>query len=446
MNLYSYQGKQWVIQGDLVAELKLHRHAVEAETRQGLFRSRHVRVLIGPERQAFLKANNLTRAGGKIALIERKGAELIQKRLTAPTPVQQPLPYHKFVSGLDRLLILTATFRGESLAYLEFDGRRCIPATVLGKMLGYSSPSELVGLIRREWKGEFNDELALLDGVSQSDYAILDGKILKDFKSGVKLLGPTHLVHAKTSQLLVLFESGVNKVLLKTQRPDGIAVRDFLAKDIMPKLHREPPVTPKTFFLNEQHELPPIKRATPTGMVTGGLSDLGADRFHKAITLNTSFALADKLVNAGQVSSADALAVQVALVKEFGGVDIRAMAQALNPKPAAETVTHPAPPAKIPRPKQDMLPTVKVGEEWTLATTDEEVYTIGEASQKLRQETGRPITVQVLQKLAQDLKIHIHYDTKPRSRTSAGVPYLRMSDFFRIRRYLAENPNVFPAL
>jgi hypothetical protein len=256
-------------------------------------------------------------------------------------------------------------------------------------------------------------------------------------------MGLTHAVRPRTPALLVLFESGVHKVLLKTNRPDGVLIRDFLAKEVMPALSREQPAQPKTFFLNEQHE---VKAAPPTGMVTGGLSDRGAERFHQAIVLNTSFALADKLVQTGQLGNNDVTAVQVALVKEFGGVDIFGMARVLAPKPEPATVTHPAPPAKIPRPKQDMLPTVKVGEEWTLATTDEEVYTIGEASQKLRQETGRPITVQVLQKLAQDLKIHIHYDTKPRSRTSAGVPYLRMSDFFRIRRYLAENPNVFPAL
>lgn len=439
MKLYSYQGKQWVIQGEFAVELGVNRHALERETRAQPFSSRHVRVLRDATRQAFLKANGLKRAGGKIALIDKDGAALLQARFKVK-PEQTKLPFPTAVTpspdaGKARLQVITATFRGESRAFLELNGKRCVPSPVLGRLLGYRPPSGLTTLIRREWAAEF------AHGV---DYALLVNENLNDFKACVKVMGITHVVRDRTSQLFVLFESGVNKVLLKTNRPDGVVVRDFLAKEIMPQLSREQPVQPKAFFLNEQHELPrpQPKTTAPTGMVTGGLSDHGAERLHQAITLNTSFALADKLVQAGQIGNDDATAVQVALVKEFGGVDIFGMAKALAPKPS--TVTHPAPPEKVPAPKAAMLPKVTVGEEWTLATNPDAV-TIAVAARTLTQDTGRDISTGRVKAIAHTLGIHLHHATKLRARTDPGVLMVRRQDIVKMHKHLLEHPALYQA-
>ena len=441
MKSYELNGKRWVLQTDLVAELGVGRYPVETATRRKAFK-RNVCVLVGVDRRSFLKRHRLERSSAKVALIEREAAEKLLKQLQRPKPEQQKLPFPPIRSGHDRLRLLTRTFRNESVSFLEFDGRRCLPAIVLGRMLGYEPPSVLTRLIRVEWATDFPN-----NGV---EYVMLTGDMLDLFKDGAKQASATNLVHARASQLLVLFESGVNKVLLKTQRPDGFEVRDFLAKEVMPTLSRL--VQPKNFFLNEQHErlnpktgpaLDFLPRPAASGMVNGGLSDHGAERLHQAITLNTSYALADKLVHAGRLTGETAITVQVALVKEFGGVDIMARAQACE-APKMQVAVTPKPEA-LPTPKRERLTKTIVAEEpWTLATTDEETYALGHAAQELRKETGRPVTAEIIKMLAGKLGIHIHYDTKPRSRTSAGVPYIRVSDYFKVRRYLAENPTVLP--
>ena len=444
MQVHLYQNKSWVTQGDLARCLGVDRHKVELETRQPAFNKKYVRVLGGNSLREFLGANRLKRAGGRLAIIERHGAQIIEQRFRNG---QLKLP---FTDGRFQLDLLTKTFRGESLAFLEINGHRCLPATVLGKMLGYENPSELTNLIRIEWNDEFESGwnadvyLNLSESKTPPDYALLSGEILNDFKVRANSVGTTSLVGRNARHLLVLFEPGVHKVLLKTGRPAGVAVRDFLAKEVMPKL--APLVQPKNFFLNEQHELPAkptldFGRPAASGMVTGGLSDHGAERLHQAITLNTSYALADKLVHAGRLTGETALTVQIALVKEFGGVDIMARAGEV---PKTQVAVTPKP-ETLPIPKRELLTKTIVAEEpWTLATTDEETYALGHAAQELRKETGRPVTAEIIKMLAGKLGIHIHYDTKPRSRTSAGVPYIRVSDYFKVRRYLAENPTVLP--
>lgn len=446
MKLYSYQGKQWVIRGEFASDLGIGRHDLERETRQRPLR-RHVTVLRDTNRKAFLKANGLSRAGGPIALIEKAAAEQIEAKIKGK-PVQTTLPFPApQAPGKDRLQLITATFRGESRAFLELNGQRCVPVPVLGRLLGYRPPSELTTLIRREWKNEF------AEGV---DYALVVDENLNDFKACAKVMGITHVVRARTSQLFALYESGVNKVLLKTSRPDGVLVREFLAKEIMPALSREQPVTPKTFFLNEQHELPPQPKVTPTGMVSGGgLSDHGAERLHHAITLNTSFALADKLVQTGQLKNQDATAIQVILVKELGGVDIFAMEKRVQterfvglgvhtsaPAEAPKTVTYPAPPEKVPAPKAAILPKATVGEEWTLATNPDAVI-VGEVARILSKDTGREISPGRVKTLTAELRIPVHYATKPRARHDIGPMYVRRQDIVKMHKHLLEHPMLF---
>lgn len=394
-----------------------------------------MRVLSGEDARNFREASG-KRGGGKIVVIDVPGAKIVARdviRRAKNASKQLPLPFPHLTSiGSDRLKFYTSTFRGESLAFLDFEGRRCIPATALGKMLGYGTASELVGLIRREWKAEFVEEdVQLPNPFEASDYAVISGDILKDFKKIANRAGATDLVGANANQLVVLFESGVNKVLLKTHRPDGVAVRDFLAREIMPALSREQPV-------------PPPQHQAPSGMVTGGLSDRGAERFHQAITLNTSFALADKLVQSGQLETANATAVQVALVKELGGVDIFGMAKALAPKPEPATVTYPAPPEKIPAPKAAILPKVPVGEEWTLETNPDAV-TIAVAARTLTQDTGRDISPGRVKAIAHILGIHLHHATKLRARTDPGVLMVRRQDLVKMHKHLLEHPALYQA-
>lgn len=198
MKLYSYQGKQWVIQGEFAAELGIDRHALERETRQRPFSARHVIVLRDRSRHAFLKANGISRSGGPIALIDKEGAEQVEARLKAK-PVQATL--QGAAQSLSRVTSSEAAKEALGRAYVIFEGRRVIQADILGKLLGYA-PSGLPGIITREWA-------YLLQ--TPADFERLSGDRLRVVKKAWGL-------PRRTSRLLVVSESGVAKILSATNK------------------------------------------------------------------------------------------------------------------------------------------------------------------------------------------------------------------------------------
>lgn len=127
------------------------------------------------------------------------------------------------------LATFTHDFEGEPLVTLTTQGRPAWSARHIGARLGYSHAGKrLPNKILGEWADEF---------IEGRDYAFLTGDELEAFK-GLAAGGPAEIPANTRRGLLVLFESGLHLVLVKTQRPVGKRLRRFLVDEVLPQLVR----------------------------------------------------------------------------------------------------------------------------------------------------------------------------------------------------------------
>lgn len=125
---------------------------------------------------------------------------------------------------------LSFAFEGHRLTFGHHNGRPCVIAQEVGEALGYDEGGFRTSL--HQWSDE------LIDGV---DYEVLSGVDLKRFQQELQESAKITLSN-KAHRITVLYESGVNLVCLKTEKPLGKKLRRFLADEVMPKLMRGQPV------------------------------------------------------------------------------------------------------------------------------------------------------------------------------------------------------------
>lgn len=127
------------------------------------------------------------------------------------------------------------TFDGHPVRFHLFRGRICVVSAEVGAALGYADNGKsLVDVIRKQWGEE------LIEG---EDFDVLTGTNLRDFKRAVALTESSS-VSANARSLMVLYEAGVDGVCLKTDKPDGVRLRRFLRRDVLPKIRRGEAVLP----------------------------------------------------------------------------------------------------------------------------------------------------------------------------------------------------------
>lgn len=140
---------------------------------------------------------------------------------------------------------ITSQFEGRALTTITYKGKPAWIARDVGAALGYEQDGRrLVNLIRDEWADEF------IDG---ADYALIAGKDLRDLKAALatghaervqsnttdpESRGQSELLGSRARSVLVLFESGVYAVCLKTDKPEGRRLRRFLVDEVLPQLAR----------------------------------------------------------------------------------------------------------------------------------------------------------------------------------------------------------------
>jgi prophage antirepressor-like protein len=112
-----------------------------------------------------------------------------------------------------------------------FRGRPCVVAAAVGRALGYAD-KVLAGLLRREWSAEIHDA---------RDFTVLSMAEARAMLAESRVVdGPT----LNPRGLMVLFETGFDLVLQKTDKPEGQKLRRRLADEVLPKLRRGEPVVP----------------------------------------------------------------------------------------------------------------------------------------------------------------------------------------------------------
>ncbi len=124
---------------------------------------------------------------------------------------------------------LTIDFGGQPLTVHTFRGRPCVIAADVGRVLGYADDGKrLVDRLRSDWF----DEL-----IPARDIDTLRGDDLREFKDATRLT-PESGVSGNVPSLTILYESGVDLVCIKTDKPLGKKLRRFLADEVLPKLRR----------------------------------------------------------------------------------------------------------------------------------------------------------------------------------------------------------------
>lgn len=130
---------------------------------------------------------------------------------------------------MTQMIVKGLAFEGRGLTAVTMAGRPMVIAKELGAVLEYGDDGRgLVDLLGGEWAREFS---------ADAHVRKVEGQDLADLK---QLIGsdPISPIGARARSLILLTEAGVNLVLLKTEKPEGIRLRAYLAETIMPALAR----------------------------------------------------------------------------------------------------------------------------------------------------------------------------------------------------------------
>ncbi len=132
-------------------------------------------------------------------------------------------------------------FEGMQILNFLYRGRQCWIAGNIGSVMGYTKASRFAEKFQKEWKE---------DAIQGEDFEVLRGRDLNDFKdlvyvSTVSVVPSLSQSLLHTSQLVILYESGVHLALLKTRKPAGRRLRRFLAGEVMPQLRRDGRYSPE---------------------------------------------------------------------------------------------------------------------------------------------------------------------------------------------------------
>lgn len=175
------------------------------------------------------------------------------------------------------LSTVQATFDGHGVTFYVWRGRPCVIAVALGDVLGYADGGrKLVDRIRDDWPEDF---------IAGEDYDVLSGDDLRAFKRvafdggpiapGGRRLTPESGV-SRARHLMLLYESGVDAVCLKTEKPEGRRLRLYLRREVLPKLRRGEAVLPGA------EPAPVFAPATPAAAALSGAHEESAPGYRMA--------------------------------------------------------------------------------------------------------------------------------------------------------------------
>ena len=124
------------------------------------------------------------------------------------------------------LVPFTSQFSGQDITTVIYDGRPCWIAKDVGQALGYGNGGQkLAQRITQDWGNDF---------IEGTDYALISGRELSEFKKLLKRCSAPVPVHAR--HLMVLFETGVRLASMKTRKAAGQRLRRWLASEISPQV------------------------------------------------------------------------------------------------------------------------------------------------------------------------------------------------------------------
>jgi prophage antirepressor-like protein len=125
---------------------------------------------------------------------------------------------------MSELQLYPFDFHGSTVHTLTLDDRPAWIAREIGEALGYARDGKrLVNKIKGEWSEDF---------LPHHDFELVVGEQLALVKAQVPSVSPS------AKGLIVLFESGLHLVLVKSHMPLGRQLRRFLVDDVLPQVAR----------------------------------------------------------------------------------------------------------------------------------------------------------------------------------------------------------------
>jgi prophage antirepressor-like protein len=124
------------------------------------------------------------------------------------------------------LVPFTTQFSGRDITTVFYRGRPCWMAKDIGRALGYGNDGQkLAQRITQDWANEF---------IEETDFAVIKGENLVSFKTLLEAIPESGIAYA--SHVLVLFETGLNLVCIKTRKAAGQHLRRWLASEVLPQI------------------------------------------------------------------------------------------------------------------------------------------------------------------------------------------------------------------
>lgn len=154
---------------------------------------------------------------------------------------------HEMTTSTPRPVPLVRSFDGHPITVVEWKGRQIFFVDEIAAALGYSEARHLRTAIQRNWteEAEEGEEFLLL---TNGDIRTME-RLRRAAGSDSDELSPSlpnddleTLGQGKggggARKLLVLTESGVNLVCIKTEKPAGRALRRWLAREVLPSIRQ----------------------------------------------------------------------------------------------------------------------------------------------------------------------------------------------------------------
>lgn len=148
------------------------------------------------------------------------------------TEKKEKLDFAEFVkktknTGTD-IQVIPRVFENNQITQIMYKGQQVLIAKEVGRVLGYADDGRMLITKLSEWSDEFEEGIETIK---------LEGSQLIEFKSVLELILDSW-ISSHTRNLILLTESGVNKVLMKTNKPVGKRLRKWLARDVLPSLRK----------------------------------------------------------------------------------------------------------------------------------------------------------------------------------------------------------------
>lgn len=169
-------------------------------------------------------------------------------------------------------LVRAVDFEGHRVTTVVWEGRPVWIAREVGEALEYADGSRLVDKVTGEWAEEF------IEGV---DFEMLANGRLAEFRSKVspESGGTSAEVSKFAGRLVVVTESGLHLLLLKTRKPAGRRLRRLLATEVLPQLARTGRYAPT----EPPPELPRRRGRAPSLPVPQGPTEEERARVRRAV-------------------------------------------------------------------------------------------------------------------------------------------------------------------